>query len=63
MDSSGTTSILCRTFGKTLHDLLKGVENKSCTNKTTPIQMNEEAVAAFDKAQAEVDVTTNTCIC
>ena len=34
-------------LAKPLHDLLKGVENKSRINKKTPIVMNPEAIAAF----------------
>ena len=41
-------------LAKPLHDLLKGVENKSRSNKNTPIQMNDEAVASFEKLKEKL---------
>lgn len=35
-------------IAKPLHDLLKGIENKSRSNKHTPVEMTPEAVSAFE---------------
>ena len=41
-------------LAKPLHDLLKGVENKSRVNKKTPVDMTEEATAAFQQLKEKL---------
>ena len=41
-------------LAKPLHDLLKGVENRSRKNKTTPVVMTSEALEAFEDLKSKL---------
>ena len=41
-------------LAKPLHKLLQGVENKSRVNKNTPVEMNQEAISAFELLKSKL---------